>query len=230
MKKTFVILFILICALSLSLVSCSNNEEKLYLTKQINSTTAGRNSETIYYYDDNYTMVKSETIVNGAVESFTEYTYDENGLLIYQKHISSESSFAEDYFTYNEDGKILSRRAINTHNNIVMDSLTTYEYTDKNGSYIRTGEYSQSTVTCDEKGNKIKEVSSNGYEVVWENKYDGNLLIEVRTTNKLLLETTVGKYEYDKYGNITKLTSYDKIGNISGTIEWVYSDELNYVE
>ena len=226
MKKIISVLLItvLCCAF---LFSCGNTEDtgKLYLVKQTLTEKSGTTT-TEFIYNDNYQVVKHKTTAGGISDTDSELGYDENGYQNYQKAISKSGLINEIFITNDANGRQLEVRLVQTYNGKETETIITYEYTDENGSRIETATSGTvTTVTNDEHGNAITRSNNKGQSSTYENKYEGELLIETKTTMTVGTNTivTTTKYEYDSQGNKIKETNYDSNGTVISTQTFEYS-------
>ena len=67
---------------------------------------------------------------------------------------------------------------------------------------------------------------------MYENKYEGELLIETKATMTVGTNTivTTTKYEYDSQGNKVKETNYDSNGTMISTQTFEYSSKVTFVD
>ena len=88
------------------------------------------------------------------------------------------------------------------------------------------------TVTNDEHGNAITRSNNRGQSSMYENKYEGELLIETKATMTVGTNTivTTTKYEYDSQGNKVKETNYDSNGTMISTQTFEYSSKVTFVD
>ena len=233
MKKIILVLLItvLCCAF---LFSCGNTEDtgKLYLIKQTLTEKNGTTT-TEFIYNDKYQVAKHKTTAGGISDTNSELGYDENGYQNYQKAISKSGLINEIFITNDANGRQLEMRIVQTYNGKETETKITYEYTDDNGSRTETSTSGTvTTVTNDEHGNAIARSNNRGQSSTYENKYEGELLIETKTTMTVGTNTivTTTKYEYDGLGNKIKETSYDSSGNVISTQTYEYSSKVTFVE
>ena len=233
MKKIISVLLItvLCCAF---LFSCGNTEDtgKLYLVKQTLTEKSGTTT-TEFIYNDNYQVVKHKTTAGGISDTDSELGYDENGYQNYQKAISKSGLINEIFITNDANGRQLEMRIVQTYNGKETETIITYEYTDENGSRIETATSGTvTTVTNDEHGNAITRSNNKGQSSTYENKYEGELLIETKTTMTVGTNTivTTTKYEYDSQGNKIKETNYDSNGTVISTQTFEYSSKVTFVD
>ena len=233
MKKVISVLLITVLC-SAFLFSCGNTEDtgKIYLVKQTLTEKSGTTT-TEFIYNDNYQVVKHKTTAGGISDTESELGYDENGYQNYQKAISKSGLVNEIFITNDANGRQLEMRIVQTYNGKETETITTYEYTDENGSRIETATSGTvTTVTNDEHGNAIAHSNNRGQSATYENKYEGELLIETKTTMTVGTNTivTTTKYEYDGLGNKIKETSYDSSGNVISTQTFEYSSKVTFVD
>lgn len=233
MKKIIsIVLITVICCTFL--FSCGNNEDTgtLYLVKQTLTEKSGTTT-TEFIYNDNYQVVKHKTTAGGISDTDSELGYDENGYQNYQKAISKSGLINEIFITNDANGRQLEMRIVQTYNGKETETIITYEYTDENGSRIETATSGTvTTVTNDEHGNSITRSNNKGQSSTYENKYDGELLIETKSTMTVGTNTivTTTKYEYDSHGNKTKETNYDSKGNVISTQTFEYSSKVKFAK
>ena len=233
MKRIIFVLMLVIIACSL--LSCgAESDTELYLVRQT-VTENGRVTTVNYYYDENYMMVKNETLAGDISDTVCEISYDKNGYMNYMKGVSKSGLVTEMFLINDELGRVVEERLTSTYNGTVTENASTYEYIDDNGSYVRTTTLGATagrvvTVTKDEFGNEKKSVDTLGQTAVCVNKYEGGLLVEVKTTvsNNSKMTVTVAKYEYDGYGNVTKVTRYNNVGDVIGTETYEYSSNVSF--
>ena len=231
MKKIISVLLItvLCCAF---LFSCGNTENtgKLYLVKQTLTEKSGTTT-TEFIYNGNYQVVKHKTTAGGISDTESDLGYDENGYQNYQKAISKSGLVNEIFITNDANGRQLEMRIVQTYNGKETETIITYEYTDENGSRIETATSGTvTTVTNDEHGNAIARSNNRGQSSMYENKYEGKLLIETKATMTVGTNTivTTTKYEYDSQGNKVKETNYDSNGTVIATQTDEYSSNLTF--
>lgn len=233
MKKIIsLILITMICCTFL--FSCGNTEDtgKLYLVKQTLTEKSGTTT-TEFIYNDNYQVVKHKTTAGGISDTESELGYDENGYQNYQKAISKSGLVNEIFITNDANGRKLEMRIVQTYNGKETETIITYEYTDENGSRIETATSGTvTTVTNDEHGNAITRSNNRGQSSTYENKYEGELLIETKATMTMGTNTivTTTKYEYDNQGNKIKETNYDSNGTVISTQTFEYSSKVEFVK
>ena len=233
MKKIIsLILITMICCTFL--FSCGNTEDtgKLYLVKQTLTEKSGTTT-TEFIYNDNYQVVKHKTTAGGISDTESELGYDENGYQNYQKAISKSGLVNEIFITNDANGRKLEMRIVQTYNGKETETIITYEYTDENGSRIETATSGTvTTVTNDEHGNAITRSNNRGQSSTYENKYEGELLIETKATMTMGTNTivTTTKYEYDSQGNKIKETNYDSNGTVISTQSFEYSSKVEFVK
>ena len=226
------ILITMICCTFL--FSCGNTEDtgKLYLVKQTLTEKSGTTT-TEFIYNDNYQVVKHKTTAGGISDTESELGYDENGYQNYQKAISKSGLVNEIFITNDANGRKLEMRIVQTYNGKETETIITYEYTDENGSRIETATSGTvTTVTNDEHGNAITRSNNRGQSSTYENKYEGELLIETKATMTMGTNTivTTTKYEYDNQGNKIKETNYDSNGTVISTQTFEYSSKVEFVK
>ena len=233
MKKiiSLILITVICCAF---LFSCGNTEDtgKIYLVKQTMTDKAGTTT-TEFIYNNNYQIVKHKTTVGGTGDTESDIGYDENGYQNYQKAISKSGLITEIFITNDSNGRQLETRMVQTYNGKETETVTTYEYTDENGSCIETSTSGTvTTVTKDEHGNSITRSNNRGQSATYENKYEGELLIETKTTMTVGTNTivTTMKYEYDSQGNKIKETNYDSNGTVISTQTFEYSSKVEFVK
>ena len=233
MKKIIsLILITMICCTFL--FSCGNTEDtgKLYLVKQTLTEKSGTTT-TEFIYNDNYQVVKHKTTAGGISDTESELGYDKNGYQNYQKAISKSGLVNEIFITNDANGRQLEMRIVQTYNGKETETIITYEYTDENGSRIETATSGTvTTVTNDEHGNAITRSNNRGQSSTYENKYEGELLIETKATMTMGTNTivTTTKYEYDSQGNKIKETNYDSNGTVISTQTFEYSSKVEFVK
>ncbi len=232
MKKIISVLLItvLCCAF---LFSCGNTEDtgKLYLVKQTMTDKTGT-TKVEFLYNQDYQVVKNKTTAGGTVTE-SDIGYDENGYQNYQKAVSNSGLITEVFITNDVNGRKTETRMVQTYNGKETEIITTYEYTDENGSYIETSSSgTTTTVTNDEHGNSIARSNNRGQSATYENKYNGDLLVETIITMTVGTKTTVTtmKYEYDGQGNKIKEISYDPDGKVTYTQTFEYSSKVAFVD
>ena len=233
MKKiiSMLLITVLCCAF---LFSCGNTEDtgKLYLVKQTLTEKSGTTT-TEFIYNDNYQVVKHKTTAGGISDTESELGYDENGYQNYQKAISKSGLVNEIFITNDANGRQLEMRIVQTYNGKETETIITYEYTDENGSRIETATSGTvTTVTNDEHGNAITRSNNKGQSSMYENKYEGELLIETKSTMTVGTNTivTTTKYEYDSQGNKIKETNYDSNGTVISTQTFEYSSKVKFAD
>ena len=233
MKKIISVLLItvLCCAF---LFSCGNTEDtgKIYLVKQTLTENSGTTT-TEFIYNDNYQVAKHKTTAGGISDTESELGYDENGYQNYQKAISKSGLVNEIFIINDANGRQLEMRIVQTYNGKETETIITYEYTDENGSRIETATSGTvTTVTNDEHGNAIARSNNRGQSAMYENKYEGELLIETKATMTVGTNTivTTTKYEYDSQGNKVKETNYDSNGTVISTQTFEYSSKVTFVD
>ena len=216
------------------LFSCGNTEDtgKLYLIKQTLTEKSGTTT-TEFIYNDNYQVAKHKTTAGGISDTESELGYDENGYQNYQKAISKSGLVNEIFIINDANGQQLEMRIVQTYNGKETETIITYEYTDENGSRIETATSGTvTTVTNDEHGNAIARSNNRGQSSMYENKYEGELLIETKATMTVGTNTivTTTKYEYDSQGNKVKETNYDSNGTVISTQTFEYSSKVTFVD
>ena len=233
MKKIIsIVLITVICCTFL--FSCGNTEDtgKIYLVKQTLTEKSGTTT-TEFIYNDNYQVVKHKTTAGGISDTDSELGYDENGYQNYQKAISKSGLVNEIFITNDANGRQLEMRIVQTYNGKETETIITYEYTDENGSRIETATSGTvTTVTNDEHGNAITRSNNRGQSSTYENKYEGELLIETKATMTMGTNTivTTTKYEYDSQGNKVKETNYDSNGTVISTQTFEYSSKVTFID
>ena len=210
--------------------STTNDEEETWYL--VEETWISSQSITYkYYYNIDYMLVKYEIFSDGILNSTVEIEYDENGYKNYEKSQSEFGFVMEVYYTNYANGRVLEQRSLINGGN---ESITLFEYTDTNGSYVKTHEASGSTetVTVDTHGNVTKEEDNFGTTTIYENTYNGNLLIETKATRTESTYTTITtiEYEYDAYGNLIATTTLDEDGTVSQTITYTYAKNVVFVD
>ena len=233
MKKVISVLLITVLC-SAFLFSCGNTEDtgKIYLVKQTLTEKSGTTT-TEFIYNDNYQVVKHKTTAGGISDTESELGYDENGYQNYQKAISKSGLVNEIFITNDANGRQLEMRIVQTYNGKETETIITYEYTDENGSRIETATSGTvTTVTNDEHGNAITRSNNRGQSSTYENKYEGELLIETKATMTMGTNTivTTTKYEYDSQGNKVKETNYDSSGTVISTQTFEYSSKVTFID
>ena len=235
MKKWLCILLCVGMVLS-ALVSCGTKDEKVYLVEQI-FTNKNETIKTTYFYDNEYRVVRIETVSGEESNTVSQCGYDANGYQNYQKVVAKSGMVQEIFLTNDELGRVIEYRALSTYKNTAKETVFKYEYTDSNGSFVQTyveGSYKGRTVTVlfDEKGNEINRIDSLGQSAVYNNEYDGIYLIgrESIVESGSSSITTHTKYQYDKKGNLIKESNYDDNGNLISTQEYVYSSKVSFVD
>lgn len=233
MKKiiSLVLITVICCAL---MFSCGNNEDagKLYLVKNTLTEKSGTTT-TEFLYNKDYQIVKQKTTAGGISNTESDLGYDENGYQNYQKNVSKSGLFSELFLTNDVNGRWLEMKFVKTYNGKETETITIYEYTDENGSCIETSTSGTvTTVTKDEHGNAIARSNNRGQSTTYENKYEGDLLIETKNTMTVGTNTivTITKYEYDSQGNKVKETNYDSNGNVISTQAYEYSSKVTFVD
>ena len=231
MKKIISVLLIAVICCTF-MFSCGNTEDtdKLYLVKQTMTEKSGTVT-TEFIYNDNYQVVKQKTTAGGISDTDSELGYDENGYQNYQKNISKSGLVSEIFIKNDANGRQLEMRIVSIYNGKENETITTYEYTDKNDSCIETSTSGTiTTVINDEHGNAISRSNNRGQSTTYENKYNGDLLVERITTMTAGTKTTVTtmKYEYDGQGNKVKETTYDSNGNVISTQTFEYSSKVTF--
>lgn len=233
MKRIISVLLItvLCCAF---LFSCDNTEEtgKLYLVRQTMTDKSGTITVEFLYNRD-YRVVKHKTVSGGISDTDSDLRYDENGYQNYQKNVSKSGLVSEVFITNDASGRMTERRIVSKYNGKETETVTSYEYTDENGSYIEASSSgTTTTVTNDARGNVIARSNNRGQSFTYENKYSGELLVETVTTMTVGTKTTVTttRYEYDGQGNKIKETSYDPDGNVTSTQAFEYSAEVTFAD
>ena len=216
------------------LFSCGKTEDtgKIYLVKQTLTEKSGTTT-TEFIYNGNYQVVKHKTTAGGISDTESELGYDENGYQNYQKAISKSGLVNEIFVINDANGRQLEMRIVQTYNGKETETIITYEYTDENGSRIETATSGTvTTVTNDEHGNAITRFNNRGQSSTYENKYEGELLIETKTTMTVGTNTivTTTKYEYDSQGNKVKETNYDSNGTVISTQTFEYSSKVTFVD
>lgn len=233
MKKVLFAIFItIICCTFLFSCGENGNADKLYLVKQTLTEKSGTTT-TEFIYNDKYQVVKHKTTAGGISDTDSELGYDENGYQNYQKAISKSGLINEIFITNDANGRPLEMRIVQTYNGKETETIITYEYTDGNGSCIETATSGTvTTVTKDEHGNAITRSNNRGQSTTYENKYEGELLIETKNTMTVGTSTmvTTTKYEYDSLGNKIKETNYDSSGNVISTQTYEYSSKLTFAD
>ena len=233
MKKIVsVILVTMLCGAFL--FSCGKTEDtgKIYLVKQTLTEKSGTTT-TEFIYNGNYQVAKHKTTAGGISDTESELGYDENGYQNYQKVISKSGLVNEIFIINDANGRQLEMRIVQTYNGKETETIITYEYTDGNGSRIETATSGTvTTVTNDEHGNAIARSNNRGQSSTYENKYEGELLIETKATMTMGTNTivTTTKYEYDSQGNKVKETNYDSNGTVISTQTFEYSSKVTFVD
>jgi len=216
------------------LFSCGKTEDaaKLYLVKQTMADKTG--TVTVeFIYNQDYQVVKNKTTSGGISDTESDIGYDENGYQNYQKNISKSGLVSEIFITNDANGRILEMRTVSIYNGKETETIITYEYTDENGSRIETATSGTvTTVTNDEHGNAIARSNNRGQSSMYENKYEGELLIETKATMTVGTNTivTTTKYDYDSQGNKVKETNYDSNGTVISTQTFEYSSKVTFVD
>ena len=189
---------------------------------QIETVTDALGGETRYTYDDNGNCIKTtyadgtkvqaaydargrRTSQTDALGNTTKYAYDGADHLIQV----TDAMGNDTHYTYDGTGSLTS----------VTDALgsqTTYEY-DSNGRITRTTNAMGQTMTqeYDALGNITRQESYG--KTITKNTYDSNnRLAETKITGKEGEETDTTSYQYNKLGQVTKVT------DASGTITYSY--------
>ena len=233
MKKIIsVILVTMLCCAFL--FSCGNTEDtgKLYLVKQTMTDKSGTITME-FFYNKEYQIVKQKTTAGGESNTDSDLGYDENGFQNYQKNVSKSGFVTEIFITNDENGRPIEMRMVDTYNGKETETIITYEYTDEYGSYIQTSTSGiTTTFTYDEHGNLTAHSNNKGQSVTYENKYEGELLIETKNTMAVGTNTivTTTKYEYNSQGNKIKETNYDSNGTVIATQTYEYSSKVELVK
>ena len=230
MKKIFflVLTAVLCCAF---LFSCENTE-KLHLVKQT-MTDGSMTVTTEFIYSRDFRIVRQKTTANGVANTYSELGYDENGYQNYQKDILPGGSVTETFITNDQKGRRTEVRSVETYNGKERETVISYEYTDKNCSYVETSSSGTvTTVTNDGHGNPLTHSNNKGLAVTFENKYDNDRLIETKNTFTVgtLTTVTITKYEYDIHGNKIKETNYDSAGTVISTQTYEYASEVIFAD
>ena len=233
MKKiiTLTLITVICCAF---MFSCGKTEDtgKIYLVKQTLMEKSGTTT-TEFIYNGNYQVAKHKTTAGGISDTESELGYDENGYQNYQKAISKSGLVNEIFIINDANGRQLEMRIVQTYNGKETETIITYEYTDENGSRTETATSGTvTTVTNDEHGNTIARSNNRGQSSTYENKYEGELLIETKATMTMGTNTivTTTKYEYDSQGNKVKETNYDSNGTVISTQTFEYSSKVTFVD
>lgn len=234
--KKWLCLLLCVCMVLFVLVSCGTKDEKVYLVEQI-FTNKNETIKTTYFYDNEYMVVRMETASGEESDTVSELGYDANGYQNYQKTVA-QSGMVQEVFRTNDDlGRVVEQRELVTYKNTANETISKYEYTDSNGSFVQTyveGSNKGRTVTvlCDEKGNEISRKDSLGQSAIYNNEYDGVYLIKRESIVKFGSSsiTTLTKYQYDEKGNLIKESNYDDNGNLISTQEYVYSSKISLVD
>lgn len=243
MKKT--VCFMLCAILLLLCIGCSDGNTPSVpdapdpsdtpavwrLTKQTTVQANGNTTVSTFSYNDGGQMIAYEISANGILNSQVEVGYDEGGYKNYEKSTSTSGFVTEVFFTNDASGKILEQRTVTAFGgNTVMESVATFEYTDDYGSFVQTFTSGASkgetiTVTKDAHGNETAHVTSNSASIQYENKYDGDVLVEQiskQSTPSGLVVTKI-LYEYDENGNNVKATTYDEFDAVVLTRTYEYA-------
>ena len=233
MKKivSLVLITVICCTF---LFACKNAEDtgELYLIKNTLTEKSGTTT-TEFLYNEDYQIVKQKTTAGGISNTDSDLGYDENGYQNYQKNVSKSGLVSEIFIKNDANGRWLEMKIVQTYNGKKTETITTYEYTDENGSRTETSTSGTvTTVTNDEYGNAITRSNNRGQSTTYENKYEGEFLIETKNTMTVGTNTivTITKYEYDSQGNKVKETSYDSSGNVISTLTYEYSSKVKFVE
>lgn len=87
-------------------------------------------------YDNEYVIVRMETTSGEASSTVSELGYDENGYQNYQK-IVAQSGMVQEFFLINDElGRVVEQRELVTCKNTANETVSKYEYTDSNGSFV----------------------------------------------------------------------------------------------
>lgn len=236
MKKAFC--FALCIALLLLCVGCnadntpdaSADPAVWLLKKQTMVQANGDITVSTFSYNDGGQMIAYETRANGTLNSQTEIGYDERGYKNYEKSTSTSGFVMEVFLTNDASGRVLTQRTVTSYQgNPLAESGAAFEYTDEYGSFVQTvtsgsAKGNTVTVTKDAHGNELSHVTSNGDSIQYENKYDGDVLVEQiskRSSPSGLVVTKIS-YEYDENGNNVKTTTYDDLGVLILTHKYEY--------
>ncbi|MBQ3016676.1 MAG: hypothetical protein IJD79_07855 [Clostridia bacterium] len=233
MKKILFLLLTTVLCVSF-LFFCKSTEDiyKTYLVKQTMSDT-NVTVTTEFIYNQDYQIVKHKTTANNITNAESEIGYDKNGYQNYQKNVSTSGIVTETFVTNDANGRPLETKRIETYNGKKSETIISYEYTDKNGSYIQTStDGTITTVTKDEYGNEVARSNNTGQFITYENKYEREQLIETKNTWTIGTQTiiTTTKYEYDSQGNKIKETNYDSNGAVISTQAFEYSRNVIFVD
>lgn len=211
MKKLLCLVLVLLmlpalCACGEGSAAAQEKQEYYVLSRYMRQPTGDVNV-TEYDYDENWTLLRTETLLNGNFASAVEYVYSEDKSRLTMNYSSAvyEPYSTLQELTYDDKGQLIKAAVI------------------ENGELGAVSEY-----FYDESGREIKVVSSapGGNKTVLERSYDGkgNLLCLMLDTGYAL---TREEYSYDDKGRLTRIEYYknDELENIS---EYSNEDNVRY--
>lgn len=220
MKKNVVILLLI---LSLLLVGCgteSTEDVKYYKTETIHTFFGAGTTREVNEYDEEWNLIHTTTYQDGAEVSQVDYEYTETGYRMVGIQNGIEETL-EFILTKDAQGNLL-RTEQYLNGELYNASDCTY---DENGNLLtQESSIPMANMTVrlemeyDEKGNRIKTVQDNGYDIgttTYTYDADGNLLTETYHT-KTGDSTSVTEYGYSDDGLIQTALIYESDGSYSG--------------
>lgn len=195
-----------LCACGEGSAATQEKQEYYVLSRYMRQPT-GDVSVTEYDYDENWTLLRTATLLNGNFASAVEYVYSEDKT---QLTMNYSSAINEPYSTqqeleYNEQGRIKKATVI------------------ENGEASASSEY-----FYDEAGREIKVVSTaaGGYKSVIERVYDKNGSL-LRYSADTGYSVSRQEYSYDDAGRLVSLEYYlnDKLESLT---EYSHEDNVRH--
>ncbi len=199
--------------------------------------------KTEYTYDDRNNRVK--IIIYGSdkeLQSITKHEYNQSSLKVKTiKYDGSKNIEKLVLYEYREYfGKTKVRRKSEYDKDSKLKSENIYEY-DADGNQIRWTRFSEGELRWinlakyDEKGNQIEFAfyGKDGWlETLTKFEYDTNYNVIKKSEyiGKSGIHSSTQNIEYDRYGNISKITIFKKEKKIYGIMLYKYNDFGDIVE
>ena len=237
MKRIFS--FLLTLLLAFGLCACSAGEAaqqkkvEYYILDRYVVQSTGDVNLSHYDYDEDWDLLKTETLLNGNFASAVDYTYSED-----KSHVTMDYSSAvyEPHSTevrreFDAEGRVIRDES---HENGALVSTSEYVY-DAEDRVIKTitsypdGPTVSMERSYDEKGNLLCQSTDTGYATSrQEYSYDGKgRLTSERYYQKDVLQSYV---EYTNEGNTRYGTVCDEDGNVQSKLTEVLDEAGNVLE
>ena len=150
-------------------------------------------SKSVRAFDaDGYVRTDTD-YANGKETGKSTNTYDKNGNMIKRTTNNVSGGTYTDTYEYDKDGNMVA------HDNANYSEVNTY---DKDGNVLTTTNYNAD--------GSLSGKSANTYDK------NGNLTVSETLYPQSSFDDTKWVYEYDKNGNMVKITQYDASGKVHG--------------